>query len=175
MYDVESNGVGEISFIVGNSGDDEMPIVKGQEMVLKIQLSNGIPNHQKPLSALSGSYANHFDWTYDSIQKTYLGIQNQSILGAMEGGVGNIFVKYKVSKNSVGVGPHNGFKASLIPPRYITDKNTFNDDEVSAYTWTLLRFIATQDFEIAKVGELLNGDVSKNDKIEIKCKIMGGG
>lgn len=166
LYDVASKGVGEISFNVGNSGDDIIPFIKGQELMVYVVFSKGVPDDRNPLAAISGGFANHFNWKYDSVKRTFTGIQNQPIGEALNGGVGEVKIKYRVTENTVGVGPQNGFKVNIVPPAYLIEANSKNDDEVSSYTWTVLKFTTNPDYEITKENELVKGNVSVNDRIE---------
>lgn len=131
-------GTAQLSFIVGNSGDDNLPLVANQEMMLVISLSRGIPNNIDPLAAIGGSYASYFNWQYDDITKTYLATQNKDIPGAMNGGVGNITINYSVSTLSNVGSPQNGFNVNITPPAYSNGVNSVNDDHVSSYTYTLV-------------------------------------
>lgn len=51
----EFGGTGVLSFNVGNSGSDPLPLVVNQEMGLVITLSSGVPNNTDPLEALGGT------------------------------------------------------------------------------------------------------------------------
>jgi hypothetical protein len=55
MLPVEFNGEGILSFNVGNSGSNPLPLVANQEMTLAITLSYGIPGNADPLAALAGT------------------------------------------------------------------------------------------------------------------------
>ena len=102
---MEFNGAGEISFEVGNSGIDELPLVTNQEMTLVLTLSNGIPNDVNPLDAIAGSASTWFDWSYDSGTKTYSATQNKLIAGL---DMGNVTIQYAVDKNTPITLPSNG-------------------------------------------------------------------
>jgi hypothetical protein len=163
LSNVISNGIGQVSFLVGNSGDDAMPLVAGQEMLLVVTLSRGIPNNANPLLAVGGSFATYFTWQYDAVSKTYLGTQNATIPDALNGGVGDITIAYKVTSNSLETNPQNGFNVNLTPPAYSNGINTLGDDKVSSYTWTVLDFSANPDVNATFIDSLVTGSVSTND------------
>lgn len=167
LFDVASNGSGLISLVVGNSGSDALPLVTNQEMLLTITLSRGVPNHINPLSAIGGTMASFFNWAYDPVTKSYLGIQNQSIPDGMNGGTGTLTIGYKVTSNSVSTSLQNGFNANLTPPAYTNGINTMNDDQVSSYTWTEMKFIPNIDFAVTHVGLPFTGNVSTNDQVPV--------
>lgn len=140
LLDVASNGTGQLSFIVGNSGDDPLVLVANDSMILTINLSNGVPNNLNPLAALGGSFASYFNWTYNAGSNSYTGVQNQTMPGALDPvtfGAGYITIEYKVTSNSVSSNPQNGFIVTVTPPAYTNTINTVNDDQVSSYTWTI--------------------------------------
>lgn len=166
MYDVASGGSGELAFSVGNSGDDAIELVKGKELILEIDLVNVLPDQPDPLRSINGSFAPMFQWTYDSTRKRFRGLQKERISGAEQGGTGDIRVSVKVSRNSDGGGPKNGFTARILVPEYLTGINLTHDDEVSAFTWTSAKPRALPDFELIAVNRLLRGNVSLNDKVE---------
>lgn len=165
LYNVISNGTGQISMIIGNSGDDALPLIVGQEMHVNITLSNGIPDNANPLAALAGTYASHFTWQYDSLTKTYSGIQNQTIGDALNGGVGAITIDYKVTANSTSALPQNGFSCTITPPSYTFISNTQFDDFGSSYTWTIPKLNPNPDFIVVIPGSPSGGDLSTNDQL----------
>jgi hypothetical protein len=163
LSNVISNGIGQVSFVVGNSGDDSLPKVVGQELLLVVTLSRGIPNNANPLLAIGGSFATYFTWQYDASTKTYLGTQNAAIPSALNGGVGNITITYKVTSNSIETNPQNGFNVNLTPPAYSNGINSLSDDQVSSYTWTVLEFSTNPDINTTYLDSLVAGSVSTND------------
>ena len=163
LSNVISNGTGQVSFLVGNSGDDVLPLVAGQEMLLVVSLSRGIPNNANPFSAIGGTFATYFNWQYDAASKTYLGTQNAAIPAALNGGVGSVTISYKVASNSIEANPQNGFNVNLTPPAYSNGINTLSDDQVSSYTWTVLEFSTNPDINAAYVDSLVAGSVATND------------
>ena len=132
LSNVISNGTGQVSFLVGNSGDDPLPRVTGQEMLVVVSLSRGIPNNANPLLAIGGTFATYFTWQYDATTKTYLGTQNATIPGALSGGAGYITIAYKVTSNSIATNPQNGFNVNLTPPAYSNGINSLADDQVNS-------------------------------------------
>jgi hypothetical protein len=133
----DQNGNAVLGFIVGNSGDNALPLVNNQEMLLVISLSRGVPNHAAdPVAALSGSFKSYFNWQYDSVTNSFLGTQNQLIPDALNGGVGDISIAYHVMTPSLIGSPQNGFNVNVTPPAYTIGINSVNDDQVSSYTYT---------------------------------------
>lgn len=133
----DQNGNAVLSFVVGNSGDNILPLVTNQEMLLVISLSRGVPNHPSdPVAALGGSFKMYFNWQYDSVTNSFLGTQNQLIPDALNGGAGNISIAYHVMTPSLIGSPQNGFNVNITPPAYSIGINSVNDDQVSSYTYT---------------------------------------
>ena len=165
LSNVISNGTGQVSFLVGNSGDDPLPRVTGQEMLVVVSLSRGIPNNANPLLAIGGTFASYFTWQYDAATKTYLGTQSASIPGALNGGVGDITIAYKVTSNSIATNPQNGFNVNLTPPAYSNGINSLADDQINSYTWTVLEFSTNPDINATFIDSLVAGSVSTNDNI----------
>lgn len=165
MYDTESKGEASISFVIGNSGEDIIEYSKGEELELTIQLMKGVPLPPNPVSAISGSYAERFNWSYDARERRIRGVQNQPIPGALEGGTGYIQIAYKVMENSTGVGPQCGVRAWLYIPSFLKKDNLNFDDTLQVLTWTIMKPAPMPDFEITRVNQVLNGNVSVNDKI----------
>jgi hypothetical protein len=164
---LEISGTGQVSFLVGNSGDDPLPLVVGQEMLLVVTLSRGIPNNANPLLAIGGSFATYFSWQYDGVSKTYLGTQNTAIPAALNGGVGDITIAYKVTSNSLKTNPQNGFNVNLTPPAYSVGINTLGDDQVSSYTWTSEQFNTNPDFTSTLLNVSVTGNVNTNDDVPV--------
>lgn len=166
MYDLASKGVGELAFSVGNSGDDAIEVVKGQELVLEIELANVVPDQEDALRSLQGSYVAMFEWTYNKLKKTYIGVQKERLPGANDGGAGDIRISVKASNNSSGEGPKNGFTARMLIPEQLSGINLSHDDTISAFTWTSSKPRPLPDFELTTVNKLLKGNVSINDNVE---------
>ena len=163
----EMSGTGQVSFLVGNSGDDVLPKIAGQEMLLAITLSGGVPNNANPLLAIGGTFATYFTWQYNVTTKTYLGTQNATIPDALNGGVGDITIAYKVTSNSIAGNPQNGFNVNLTPPAYSNGINTISDDQVSSYTWTKDIFNTDPDITAALINVSVTGNVSTNDDVPV--------
>ncbi len=138
LQPIEFDGQGTVSFNFGNTGNSSMPLQIGDELKIEIRYSNGTPNTSNPLSSLSGSGVNYFNWTYNATSKIFLGVQNQVIPAVF---VGVINVDYFVSTNTPLQNANNGFLARLFPPIYTQNINTTDDDAVSSYT-----FVRARDF-----------------------------
>jgi hypothetical protein len=61
-----ANGTGTFSFELGNSGVDPLGVFPGQNVLLTITLSNGVPDNIIPVLAIEGSSADLFTWAYSS-------------------------------------------------------------------------------------------------------------
>lgn len=125
------NGVGSCQFTVGNTGNDALDNL-AQPMVLTISLSYGVPNNVDPIAAISGTYANMFNWRYDASTKTYQGTQNKIMPGVK---LGTIKIAYRVTTFSNFLSPKNGFNVNITPPAYTNSSNAMSDDNVSSYTY----------------------------------------
>jgi large repetitive protein len=136
IWPVEAGGTGTLSFNIGNTGSDPLIVYTGNQITLTITISNGEPDNADPLQALSGTSRNLFDWTYNSLTKTYSGLQT-SIISANS--VGSVTIAYKVTQNSTSGTPLNGLNVNLTPAAYQTTSNSTNDDFTSIYTWTEIR------------------------------------
>ncbi|MBP8261638.1 MAG: hypothetical protein KA118_18465 [Verrucomicrobia bacterium] len=136
LLPVEFNGTGVLSFNVGNTGSDPLPLVLAQEMTLVITLSDGVPDNADPLAALGGTWKDMFNWSYDPAHNTYTGIQNQDIPGSS---LGTITIQYKVTNNTPITVSSNGFNVNLQPPSYSNGFNVTDDDQVSSYTYVRAR------------------------------------
>ena len=132
LLPVEFNGTGVLSFNVGNTGSDALPLVTNQEMTLVITLSAGIPNNVDPLAALGGTWLNKFNWTYEASNTTYRAVQNQALPGS---DLGTITIQYQVTRNTSVTEAINGCNVNLQPPPYSNGYNTTDDDAVSSYTY----------------------------------------
>ena len=138
------NGTGVVSFNIGNTGSSPLvydPDSSGNNMILVISLSRGLPN-VNPLdpktasTTIGGTWAKMFTWVYDLTLNTFTGVQNQTIPGQSQG---SVEIQYKITQDSQKTQPKNGFKVNLVPPPYTQSKNSANDDVVSCYTWTEAR------------------------------------
>ena len=137
LLPAEFGGTGTLSLFVGNTGSSDITLVTGQEMLVNITLSRGVPNNVNPLAAISGAGAAWFNWSYNPAIRTYTGVQNQTIPGNLAFTVqAEIVIAYRVTENSfVDQTPQNGFNSNLTPPGYTNVSNTTNDDSVSSYTY----------------------------------------
>jgi len=137
MLPAEFNGTGTLSLFVGNTGSSDITVVPGQEMLVNITLSRGVPNNVDPLAAISGAGAQWFTWSYNPGIRTYTGVQNQTIPGDLNFTVSEeIVIDYRVAENSfVTQTPQNGFNSNITPPGYTNDSNATNDDTISNYTY----------------------------------------
>lgn len=137
LLPAEFGGTGTLSLFVGNTGSSDIVLTTGQEMLVNITLSRGVPNNVNPLAAISGAGAAWFNWSYNPANRTYSGVQNQTIPGNLAFTVqGEIVIAYRVTENSFnGQTPQNGFNSNLTPPGYTNVSNTTNDDSVSSYTY----------------------------------------
>ncbi|MDA3926729.1 MAG: GEVED domain-containing protein [Kiritimatiellae bacterium] len=137
MVPAEFGGTGTLSFNVGNTGSDIMPLTASQEMTMAITLSFGVPDNVDPLAALGGSWKSMFDWTYETSNNTYRAIQNQDIPGSETNNpaLGDITIDYRVTENSFYPSTVNGFNANVQPPAYTIGFNVTSDDAASSYTF----------------------------------------
>jgi len=136
LLPAEFNGTGVLSFNVGNTGDDPLPLVENQEMTLVITLSMGEPNNADPLAAVGGDGAAWFSWSYDPDITTYTATQLGTIPGLSSA---SITIQYKVTENSTSTESMNGFNINLQPPAYSNGINAVDDDQVSSYTYVKAR------------------------------------
>ncbi len=133
LWPVEQNGKGTASFNFGNTGSDALGVYPDQHVSLTITLSGGAPDHANPLSAVSGTSASLFSWSYNA--GTYTAVQITAIPAKSSG---TISIAYKVTQNSSSPGS-NGFNVNITPAPYQTASNSQNDDAVSSYTYTEIR------------------------------------
>lgn len=112
-----------------------MVVTADQHITLTVTLSFGEPDNIDPVSAVSGTSASLFSWSYNSATATYTGTQIATIDPASSG---TIIIAYKVTKNSASPGL-NGFNVNISPAAYQTDSNTQDDDAVNSYTYTEIR------------------------------------
>ena len=133
LMPAEFNGTGVVSFIVGNSGSDDMNLVANQEMKLTITLSYGVPNAANPVDAIGGTWSGYFDWSYNSGDNTFHAVQNQDIPSQVGGVSGTVTILYKVTENSKISNMNNGFAINIVPPAYAIYNNVL-DDSASDFT-----------------------------------------
>ena len=139
MLPWQLGGSGMVSFVVGNSGSNAMPLVRNQAMKLMVTLSNGMPdvvpmNAGTAVMAIGGTWAGMFDWTFNVMTNTYTGVQNQTIPAQ---GSGTVTIQYRVSENSLPSEPSNGVNVNIVPPAYSNGANSTADDAVSSYTYAV--------------------------------------
>lgn len=133
----DANSSGVIAFNVGNTGSDPLQVYTDQQIVLTITLSQGEPDHINPLTAIGGSSAELFSWTYNS--GTFMGTQIATVPASSSG---TITIDYKITQNSALPGS-NGFIARITAAPYQSISNTQNDDAVSSYTYAAIQVIPT--------------------------------
>jgi len=150
LLPVEANGTGLISFNFGNTGSDPLNLYTDQYVVLTITLSYGEPNHADPVSAIGGTAAGLFSWSYNS--GTYTAIQTATIPA---GSTGSITIDYRVTQNSASPG-YNGFNLNITPAPYQTTSNTQNDDAISSYTFTEVRDFGDAPLTYGSADHLLD-------------------
>ncbi len=126
----ENGGKGELSFNIGNAGTDPLEVYSNHRVILTITLSYGIADPTDPLSAISGSFADLFTWSYNS--GTYSAVQ---ITEMPPESSGTINIAFNVVRNSPAPGS-NGFNVNITPSPYQTTSNIQLDDAVSSYTYT---------------------------------------
>jgi hypothetical protein len=138
MLPAEFNGTGTLTFDVGNTGSSDIVWVTGQEMLVTLSLSYGVPNVANPndpvqaITAVTGPGAAWFNWEYFPAQKTFRGTQKATIPG---GARQTINIAYKVVQNSFQTESYkNGFNTNISPPGYTNPQPT-DDDTVAAYTY----------------------------------------
>lgn len=137
LPDLQNGGQGTLSFNVGNSGSDPMPVSPGNAMIVVVSLSNGIPSDTTtPVNSLGGTFKNIFSWSYNATTNSYTGVQSTNIPAAQSGGVGTITIDYTVTANSAQSNPQNGFNVNVTPPPFLVGINGTGDDFVSSFTWT---------------------------------------
>lgn len=142
---VENEAKGELTFTIGNAGKDALKVYSDQQILLTITISHGVPGTEDPLSAISGSYADLFSWSYSN--GTYSAIQLSEI---PPGASGTINIAFEVSMNSPAPGS-NGFNVNITPSPYQTTSNLQNDDAVSIYTYTY-EVTATNKMELSALS-----------------------
>lgn len=137
LLPAEFTGTGVLSFNVGITGSEELPLITNQEMTLVITLSDGEPDNADPLAALGGTWVDKFDWSYEAACTTYRAVQNQALPGSVAGtpSLGTITIQYQVRRNTTLAESSNGFNVNLQPPPYSNGSNTTDDDASSSYTY----------------------------------------
>ncbi|WP_025763403.1 T9SS type A sorting domain-containing protein [Dyadobacter tibetensis] len=131
-----------LEFLFANLGPDPISHLDvdafPDPIVLTISLQNGTyddVNFADPIAAISGSYANYFDWVYNPITATYSGTQNQPIAG-FDGG--NISIGYKATIATPQATPNNGFTVNLTSNGNAPNgpgTNDTNDDNTAGTTY----------------------------------------
>lgn len=127
---------GVASFNLGNSGSSPIlfdRVNPENNLSVIISMSDGVPDKKNPMSALKGQGTSYFDWSYDALSNTFLGVQKRDIPGYFQT---SLSIGYKVDSNSPLEIASNGFKIALKVPSYLGGSNTTQDDMVSSYTAT---------------------------------------
>ena len=133
---VEVDGTGTLRFEIGNSGADNLDVNMEDNIILTITLSNGVPDNDTPVAAISGPFSSHFSWSYNASGNTFTGTQTSSILGSS---MGEILIAYRVTQNTDSLVSRNGFSVNLAPAPSQTGSNLTTDDNAELYTWTEIR------------------------------------
>lgn len=128
------NGFGECRFNVGNSGSDSLKDLSDPVMLI-LTLSYGVPDNPNPLEAITGTFANKFNWVYDASTTTFQGTQSKAI-GGNE--FGTIKIAYRVTRSSSLSESRNGYNLALSVPAYTNVSNAPGDDGLSAYTYAAM-------------------------------------
>ena len=127
------------TFNVGNSGQSVIPYNAGDEIILKITLSNGTPqNTTTPVASLGGTWLSYFNWSFNNGSNTYTGIQNKDIPATpdvLNPAQGTITINYRMTTPSAQATPQNGFNVNLTPNGGSIG-NTTNDDHVDIFTYS---------------------------------------
>ena len=149
-----STGIGKLSFLIGNSGQDSIPVVEGQELTMVITLSRGIPNNSNPLDALCGTFVDKFVWTYNPATTTYFAKQVKTLPAAL---LGDINIQYRATRFDT---DSNGFNCNLQTPAFTRGYDNQDDNVTHAYTYCEKADISNpvtfvQSVEGAKTGELV--------------------
>lgn len=132
LLPAEFNGAGTITLDVGNTGSSDIAVVAGQEMLLTLTLSYGVPDALDPIDAVGGAGKVWFSWQYFPDTKTYRGTQIATIPGSSRE---TITIAYRVTQNSFSDQSYkNGFNANISPPGYTNPQPT-DDDTVEIYTY----------------------------------------
>jgi hypothetical protein len=151
-------------------------------IILKVSLQNGTyddVNYADPIDAISGDYADHFDWVYDANTRTYTGTQNQPVLGS-DGG--SITIAYKATTATPSTSPNNGFTVNLTSNGNAPNgpgTNDPNDDAAKAVTYingplpvTLTSFNVQKEGETAKLKWATTTETN-SDYFEVQHSISG--
>jgi hypothetical protein len=134
LQPAEENGIGTLTFHIGNSGTSELFVPGVSAMLVNITLSKGEPNALIPINAIGGTFASKFLWLYDDFTNSYQGLQ---IAPLAAGSDGTITVSYKVTENSSLAVPQNGFNVNIVPPAYSNGPNSTADDNINKYVYTV--------------------------------------
>lgn len=127
------------TFDVGNTGQTLIPYNNGDEIIIKITLSNGTPkNTTTPVASLGGTWLSYFNWSYNSGTKTYTGVQNKDIpaTDVFNPAQGTITVNYHMVTTSTQANAQNGFSVNLTPNGGSAG-NTTSDDHAEIFTYTV--------------------------------------
>ena len=137
----EFGGAGTFVFEAGNNGDTPLNYdpnaTPANLMGLEISLGNGVPDVVDPsisaqaLTALSGGLLLYFDFTYNSVNRTYTGVQKATIPGSSSF---EAEIQYRVTENTFIGRPFNGANVNVQPPAYASGTSTTND-QASSYTY----------------------------------------
>ncbi len=150
LFPTQVDGKGTISFDIGNTGSDPLEVYPNHHLTLTITLSYGVPEHADPITAVAGSSAGLFTWSYN--EGTYSAVQTSTIPANSSG---TITIDYKVNKNSDSPGL-NGFNVNISPAPYQTETNTQDDDAVNSYTYTEIRDYGDAPASYGSVDHLLD-------------------
>jgi hypothetical protein len=136
----EFGGAGTFTFQAGNNGNDALiydpNATPANLMGLEISLGNGVPDVADPsdsaqaLTALTGDLLTYFNFTYNSVNQTYTGVQKADIPGLSSYAAE---IQYRVTQNSFIGSPFNGANVNVQPPAYAASDTT--NDQASAYTY----------------------------------------
>lgn len=151
-------------------------------IVLTVSLQNGTyddVNFADPISAIGGSYSDHFTWTYNAATKTYTGTQNQPITG-FDGGT--ITIGYKATVATPQANPNNGFTVNLTSNGNAPNgpgTNDVNDDFTTSVTYvdgplpvTLTSFAVTKEGS-SSILRWSTTEETNSDRFEVEHSLTG--
>ena len=69
LLPVEFNGTGVLSVLFGNTGSSHIYLSGGDELLLIVELSYGVPDQVDPIAAVGGDAMYLFDWNTMPAQK----------------------------------------------------------------------------------------------------------